>query len=75
MPHTPDLHIVRAWRFGNEPDRVHYIVTTHDGGRRHLYAANESALGRVLDANLRAIGYTRPASAGDDESDGLPAES
>jgi hypothetical protein len=75
MPHTPDLHIVRAWRYATESDRVHFIVASHDGGRRHLYTPNTSALGRVLDAELNHLGYTMPKSAGDDESEGLPAES
>jgi hypothetical protein len=75
MPHTPDLHIVRAYRTKNEPERIHYILTTYDGRERHLHAPNTSALGRVLDAALKAQGYTMPASAGqDDESGGLPAE-
>jgi hypothetical protein len=74
MPRTPDLHIVRAWRFAAEPDRVHFIVTTQDGGRRHLHVPNESGLGKVLDASLRALGYVMPASAGEDESEDLPLE-
>ena len=75
MPHTPDLHIVRAWRFKSEPDRVHFMLTTHDGGKRHLHVPNDSPIGRVLDAALRAQGYTAPASAGgEDESDGIDPE-
>lgn len=74
MPRT-DLHITRAWRFHAEPDRVHFIVADGDGQQRHLHEPNDSALGRVLDATLRSIGYTGPGSGtGDDESDGLPAE-
>ena len=75
MPHTPDLHIVRAWRFKSQPDRVHYMVTTHAGGKKHLYEPNTTPLGRLLDAALKAQGYTMPASAeGEDESEGLPPE-
>jgi hypothetical protein len=75
MPHTPDLHIVRAWRYRNEPDRVHFMLTTHDGSKRHLYVPNDSPIGRVLAASLAALGYTGLASAAtDDESDGIGAE-
>lgn len=75
MPHTPDLHILRAWRFRTEPDRVHFILTTHDGQHRHLYVSNDSAIGKVLDEALLAQGYTGPASDSPDESEGLDAES
>jgi hypothetical protein len=76
VPHTPGLHIVRAWRFKNQPDRVHYMVTTHTGEKKHLQEPNTSALGRLLDAALKAQGYTMPASAdAEDESGGVAPES
>ena len=51
------------------------MVTTHAGEKKHLYEPNTSPLGRLLDAALKAQGYTMPASAeADDESEGLPTE-
>lgn len=43
--------------------RVHYMVRTHDGNERHLYADDDSRLGKVLNAALLEIGYTEPKSA------------
>ena len=60
MPRTPELHITKAWRYRSELHRIHFMLTTHDGGRRHLYVDNESPIGRVLDAALAAQGYTGP---------------
>jgi hypothetical protein len=76
MPHTPELHIVRAWRYRTEPGRIHFMLTTHEGQKRHLYVPNESPIGQVLDAALQAQGYTGPRSGEEssDEADGLEAE-
>ena len=63
MPHTPDIHILRAWRQKGESGRIHYIITTHDGAQRRLYVADDTALGRVLNEALLAQGYEGPASA------------
>lgn len=63
MPRIPNITITKAWRHRNESGRIHYMVTTHDGGERHLYCADDSGLGRLLDAALHAQGYEGPASA------------
>ena len=63
MPHTPEIEIRRAWRQKGEAGRIHYIITTHEGTERRLYAAEDSGLGKVLDAALLAQGYTAPRSA------------
>lgn len=72
MP-TVGLEIRRAWRFRSEPNRVQFVVATHEGKNRHLFTQNTSALGRVLDESLRAQGYEGPSDAHEDDSDPLPA--
>ncbi len=76
MPRMENLRITKAWRYRNEPDRVHYMLTTHDGGRRHLFVPNDSALGRVLDEALRAQNYVAPANAAEahQEDEGIAEE-
>lgn len=63
MPRTPELHILRAWRQTGEKSRIHFIVTTHDGQERRLYADASSGLGKLLNDALLAQGYTGPKSA------------
>ncbi|HSH58499.1 MAG TPA: hypothetical protein VK988_02440 [Acidimicrobiales bacterium] len=63
MPHISGIEVRRAWRQKGETGRIHYIITTHEGVERRLYEAEDSALGRVLDAALLAQGYTAPKSA------------
>ncbi len=63
MPHTPGIEIRRAWRQKGEKSRIHYIITTHEGTERRLYVAEDSPLGKVLNAALLAQDYTGPKSA------------
>jgi hypothetical protein len=73
MP-TVGLAIRRAWRFRSEPDRIHFVVATHEGDDRHLFTQETSALGRVLDEALRAQGYDGPSEANEVESADAPHE-
>ena len=57
-----DIPIVTVWTHDSQPDRIHYTVATPEGGRRHLFAKNDTALYHVLRAHLDAIGYEGPAS-------------
>lgn len=63
MPHTPEIQIKRGWRQKGQPGRIHYIITTHKGTPRRLQVADDSPLGRILNAALLAQGYTGPKSA------------
>lgn len=74
MPHLSGIEIRRAWRHSNETGRIHYIVTSHEGVDRHLYVAEESALGRVLNNALLDQGYTGPKSSQDDDGAAVPLE-
>jgi hypothetical protein len=49
-----------------EQDRIHYIAKRADGQDRHLVAKSDSALYKVLDEHLLAIGYTGPHSDGEE---------
>jgi hypothetical protein len=62
MPTITQQIIVRAWRMKGEVDRIHYIAKRADGQDRHLIAKADSALYKVLDEHLMAIGYTGPQS-------------
>jgi hypothetical protein len=73
MP-TVGLQIRRAWRYRSEPDRIHFVVATHEGDNRHLFTQEASALGRVLDEALRAQGYEGPSEAHEDELVNAPEE-
>lgn len=65
--HMPKLNgtvqIAKAWRHTGETGKIHYIVTTHDEGERHLIERDGTALYRLLEAALLAQGYTGPKSA------------
>ncbi len=51
------------------------MLASHDGRLRHLYVPNDSAIGRVLAAELEELGYTGPSGTIDeDESDGVSGE-
>lgn len=63
MPHLDEIRILRAWRHKGETGRIHYMIRTHEAAERHLYVDEDSGLGKVLDAALRAQGYTEPKSA------------
>ena len=63
MPHTPGLHIPRAWRHAGEMSRIHYVITMANGEERRLYADETSALGKVLNDALLEVGYREPKSA------------
>jgi hypothetical protein len=66
MPSITQQIIVRAWRMKGEQDRIHYIAKRADGQDRHLVAKSDSALYKVLDEHLLAIGYTGPHSDGEE---------
>jgi len=62
MPKTEGIEVLRAWRQKNETGRIHYIITTHAGDERRLWTSDATPLGEVLDACLKAQGYTGPKS-------------
>ena len=66
MPTLTDVTILRAWRQSNEIgriDRIHYMISQPVGKPRRCYVDAPAALHAVLDAHLKAIGYTSPKSA------------
>lgn len=76
MPHLPQPIISTAWRYKNEPAKIHYRAYWPDGQPRRLVTREGEALYGVLDAHLQALSYTGPASGqealevqGDDEDD------
>lgn len=66
MPQLPQPIISTAWRYKNEPTKIHYRAYWPDGKPRHLIAREGEARYKVLDAQLQALGYTGPASAEED---------
>lgn len=61
MPHVT-IPITKAWKFGGEPDRIHYMVQRADESARHLYVDRGHPLFEVLEEHLAAIGYEGPHS-------------
>lgn len=60
MPHL-GVRITKAWRHDGEPNRIHYTIErVGDAPVRHLYVDAGQSLYDVLDAHLRAQGYTGP---------------
>lgn len=57
------VQITKAWRHTGETGKIHFIMTTHDGGERHLCERDGRALYRLLDEALLAQGYTGPKAA------------
>jgi hypothetical protein len=43
-----ELRVKDAWQYSNEKTRIHYIISTVDGGTRRLYADKGNALYLVL---------------------------
>jgi len=66
MPQLPQPIISTAWRYKNEPTKIHYRAYWPDVKPRHLIAREGEALYKVLDAQLQALGYIGPASAEED---------
>lgn len=66
VPHLPQPLLSTAWRYKNEPTKIHYRAYWPDGKSRHLLTREGEALYRLLDEHLIAIGYAAPASAAED---------
>lgn len=58
---TTDVSIKRFWRHATEGEKIHYIITTADGGERHLLTSPPNPLYDVLEGHLLARGDEGPA--------------